>query len=302
MNKTCARALLLATALAFASAVPAQAQLFGESDEVKAARQAHEDSQDAKISDQNNMIVTLTSRVRDLEATLQQVTGRNEALDNRLNQMTQQMEQQRRDFEYRLCTVTARQLGASSDPSDGGINCAAASTQAPVPAPEKLPGGAVPLAPPPGVLGTLSTNAMPASAASSPQLGAPGNAQARFDAAMNLLGRDQLNDARAAFRAFADAYPEDDVLSSQAIYWVGVIAFTQKDYTNAARSFAEGIKKYPKSTRAPDSMLKLGQSLIAIGQKNEGCTTLGEIKKRYPSVSASILDQATSARSGAACR
>ncbi len=299
MTKIPVRVLLLVTAMVVGAVAPAQAQLFGESDEVKAARQAHEDSQDAKLTEQGNLIFTLTNRVRDLEESLRQATGRNEALDNRLNQLTQQLERQQRDFDYRLCTLTAKQLGTSSDPEAGGINCAAASASASAPAAnaESLPGGAIPLAPPPGVLGSL-----PASAASSPMLGAPADSQARFDTAMNMLGRNQLTEARASFRAFADDYPEDEALSSQAIYWVGVIAFTQNDYTEAARSFAEGIKKYPKATRAPDSMLKLGQSLIAIGQKNEGCTTLGEIKKRYPDASQSVVDQATIERRNAACR
>ena len=29
-------------------------------------------------------------------------------------------------------------------------------------------------------------------------------------------------------------------------------------------------------------MLKLGQSLLAMGQTSEGCTTLGAIKTKYP--------------------
>ena len=82
---------------------------------------------------------------------------------------------------------------------------------------------------------------------------------------MKLLAGTQYDEARGAFRAFADAYPNDE-LAPQAVYWVGDIAYVQKDYPAAPRAFAEEIKRYPESTRAPDSMLKLGQSLIAMGQ------------------------------------
>jgi tol-pal system protein YbgF len=116
-----------------------------------------------------------------------------------------------------------------------------------------------------------------------------------------MLAKAQYDEARAAFRGFADTYPRDD-LAPQAVYWVGDIAYVQKDYAGAARAFAEELKKYPASPRAPESMLKLGQSLIAMNQKREGCTALGALASRYPAASKSVADQAFSARKAAGCR
>jgi len=76
----------------------------------------------------------------------------------------------------------------------------------------------------------------------------------------------------------------------------------QKDYDNATRAFAEVIKKYPTSVRAPDSMLKLGQALIAAGQKKEGCTALAALPAKYPKAAKSLLAQGADARKAAACR
>jgi TolA-binding protein len=70
----------------------------------------------------------------------------------------------------------------------------------------------------------------------------------------------------------------------------------QKDYATASRSFAEQIKKYPDSIRSPDSMLKMGQSLIAQGQTSGGCTTLAALKTRYPKAAPQTLDAAAAAR------
>ncbi|MEI9931786.1 MAG: hypothetical protein WDM89_14925 [Rhizomicrobium sp.] len=39
-------------------------------------------------------------------------------------------------------------------------------------------------------------------------------------------------------------------------------------------------------------MLKLGQSLIAMGQIKEGCTTLGALSSKYPAASKTISAQA----------
>jgi tol-pal system protein YbgF len=273
------------------------AALFGESDEEKAARQQHEDNQDATIQ-------TLNQRVRDLESSLRQQTGQNEELSHRIQELNDKLDRQQKDFEYRLCAMTAQQLGATpGQPGDQTLPCSSPSAQAAPSAGAAMgpatasapPQGGVQLGKPPGVLGTLSTNdAVPLPPPP------PSNAQPQFDSAMNLLAKAQYDDARAAFRAFADANPKD-ALAPQAVYWIGDIAYVQKDYPGAAHAFAEEIKKYPTSTRAPDSMLKLGQSMIAMGQKKEGCIALGALPSKYPNASKAIATQAASARK-AACR
>ena len=118
---------------------------------------------------------------------------------------------------------------------------------------------------------------------------------------MNLLGKAQYAEASAAFRSYADANPGDSDLSAQSIYWIGNIAYVQHDYPGAARAFAEQIKKYPNSGRSPDSMLKLGQSLIAEGQTTGGCTTLAALKTRYPKAPPATLAAAAGTRK-TACR
>jgi tol-pal system protein YbgF len=138
-----------------------------------------------------------------------------------------------------------------------------------------------------------SSDSAPVAPATSP-------ARSQLDAGMNLLAKGQYDDARAAFRQVADNNPKDPT-ASLAIYWIGRIAYVQKDYAGAAHAFAEVIKKYPTSASAPESLLKLGQSLLASGQKKEGCTALVALKKKYPGASKSLIEQATSARK-AACK
>jgi tol-pal system protein YbgF len=110
------------------------------------------------------------------------------------------------------------------------------------------------------------------------------------------MSRAQYSEAAAAFRAYADANPDDADLAPQAIYWVANISFIRQDYASAARTFAEVIKKYPKSGRAPDAMLKLAQSFMSLGQKSEGCTTLGLIKSKYSDASPQTLASAANLR------
>ena len=277
------------------------AGLFGESDEEKAARLQHEDNQD----DATNR---LNDKVRDLESTVRNLTGQNEDLSHRINELSDKIDRQQKDFEYRLCALAAQQLGSSTGQGDpNAVPCPgtatgggpSASFNVPPPAPQDERAGAETgqhLAPPPGVLGTL-----PAGTATTPLPAASTDAtRADFQTAMNLLAKARYDEASAAFRNFADTYPKDD-LASQAVYWVADIAYVQKDYANASRGFAEVIKKYPNSLRAPDSMLKLGQALIAAGQKKEGCTALAALPAKYPKAAKAVLSQGADTRK-AVCR
>ncbi|HEY4076378.1 MAG TPA: tol-pal system protein YbgF [Rhizomicrobium sp.] len=313
-------------------ASPASAQLFGPSDDQK----AQESDQDAAIKDLQNQNQQLDARVRGLEdkvrgltGSLSQTTGSNEELQHQIQQQNDKIDRMQKDFAYRLCTLSAQQLGAGDS-----MNCAAAGTpSAGMPQSAPPPSGMQPGAPlppidatggnngasnfnsgpvedngpvrgrPPGTLGTLSSgpsyggaNSAPAALGPAPQGAPAGGNSAQYDQAMNLMSRAQYDEASAAFRSYADANPDDTDLSPQSIYWVANISFIRQNYAPAARSFAEVIKKYPKSTRAPDAMLKLAQSFMAMGQKSEGCTTLGLIKTKYPNASPQTLATAVSLR------
>ena len=70
----------------------------------------------------------------------------------------------------------------------------------------------------------------------------------------------------------------------------------------AAKAFAELLKRYAKTARASEAMLKLGLSLMELGQKKEGCTTLGAIKSKYPNANKAVLDRAAKRAAEAQCK
>ncbi len=317
------RVALFALALSLSGAVlpalPVHAQLFGESDEEKAARQAHEDSQDSQISQLGGRVTQLEGKIQNLTQSLAAATGTNEELSHQIQQLREKIDAQQKDFAYRLCVLSAQMLGADSGTQ--GLNCGGAGTASASGVPQNYtPGMQLPpiggadqsaggppaqgapqqLGRPPGTLGTLPAGGPPQNSGAPPAMATQSSAK-QFDSAMNLLAKAQYAEASAAFRSFADNNPDDSDLAPQAIYWVGDIAYVQHDYPNAARAFAEQIKKYPDSDRSPDSMLKLGQSLIAEGQTSGGCTTLAALKTKYPQAPAATLAAAEGARK-AACR
>ncbi|HTO91439.1 MAG TPA: tetratricopeptide repeat protein, partial [Candidatus Sulfotelmatobacter sp.] len=53
-------------------------------------------------------------------------------------------------------------------------------------------------------------------------------------------------------------------------------------------SFLTVATKYEHAGKAPDSLLRLGQSLAALNKKEAACATLSEVNRKYPKASASV--------------
>jgi tol-pal system protein YbgF len=102
-----------------------------------------------------------------------------------------------------------------------------------------------------------------------------------YKSANEALLRRQFPEAEAGFRTFLTKYPEHS-LAGSAQYWLGETFFVQGDSRQAAQNFLEAYKKYPKSRRAPDSLLKLGMSLNKMGQKEQACAALGSVGTEFP--------------------
>ncbi len=97
------------------------------------------------------------------------------------------------------------------------------------------------------------------------------------------LLRRQFDIASNGFRKFLQTYP-DHSLAGSAQYWLGESYFSQGDFRTAAQNYLQGYQKYPKSRRAPDSLLKLGMALNKLGQKDQGCAALSNVGTEYPKV------------------
>jgi tol-pal system protein YbgF len=294
-----------------AQAQPLQtADLFGPSDAEKAAVAAaaqHEQSQDANIA-------TLSQRAGDLEDQIRKLTGQIEVLNHRLDEMDQRIDRMKKDFDYKLCSMSAQQLGAapgqpSPIPCAGGAAMPPAASMPPMQqqGDATQPTGVTHLAPPAGVLGTLSPQdaaAAPQPADAPPQPAAQlasNDTHAQYQAAMNMLAKQQYDAASASLQAFVAANPKAPE-APDAYYWMGSVAYLQKDFPSAAHAFAEVVKKYPASPKGPESMLKLGQSFIAMNQKDEGCTALHALPEKYPNATKMVLTQAEAVRKAGGCK
>lgn len=111
---------------------------------------------------------------------------------------------------------------------------------------------------------------------------------AAYESAFVRLRAQDYAGAQSGFDAFIKAHP-DHALVPNALYWLGETYYVRNDFVQATRIFAESYQKYPKGSKAPDSLLKLGMSLAAQGKTADACVALGQLKKEYPAGAAPVL-------------
>ena len=113
----------------------------------------------------------------------------------------------------------------------------------------------------------------------------------QYEFSTNLLKVGDYNTAERAFREFVVTNPEHD-LAGNAQYWYAETFRIRQLYTDAASAYLEGYQKYPKSEKAPINLLKLGVSLVQIGEKDQGCLMITGVQKQYPNANQSVLQKA----------
>ena len=122
---------------------------------------------------------------------------------------------------------------------------------------------------------------------------AGGNPRERYDAAFQYLQQRDYDKAASSFDSFVKENP-DSPLSSNALYWLGETHYFRKDYAEAARVFLDGYKRYPKGSKAPDNLFKLGKSLSAINENKPACAAWSKLLKSYPDANKRLLGNAKS--------
>ena len=113
----------------------------------------------------------------------------------------------------------------------------------------------------------------------------------QFEFALSFMQVGDYNTSERAFREFVDTNPEHK-LAGNAQYWYAETFRIRQLYTDAASAYLEGYQKYPKSDKAPINLLKLGVSLVQIGEKDQGCLMIVGVKKEYPEANQSVLQKA----------
>ena len=267
----------------------------------------------------------LILRLNRLEEELRQANGRIEELENHQRLLEEQLQRVRQDVEYRsgahMGVVTAPPSGPvaegaqalpapanegpaplkprKSDAFNPDANPAApgapqplGTTAASAPLARPLP---PPASPAPAVGAPLELGRTPAAAAPAPNgplLTGSGVAmidqpREQFNAALQAFQTGQYQQAEEGFKAFMAANPSHK-LTPDAVFYIGETYFQRSRPREAAEQYLKVTTDYSKSSRAPESMVRLGQTLAALGNPQEACATFAEFGRRYPSATPSV--------------
>ena len=264
-------------------------------------------------------------RLNRLEEELRQANGRIEELENHERRLEEQLERFRQDVEYRFGDHERGTPPPSPAPSGEPpvattpLSPPVASAEAPGQRPKKSDAfdpDAMPNAPgAPQPLGTTAPSAPlaralppPAAAAAPLDLGrAPADVaptqtgplitgsgvamldqpREQFNAALQAFQSGQYQQAEEGFKAFMAANPSHR-LTADAVFYIGETYFQRSRPREAAEQYLKVTTDYSRSSRAPESMVGLGQTLAALGNAEQACATFTEFGKRYPTATQSV--------------
>ncbi len=113
----------------------------------------------------------------------------------------------------------------------------------------------------------------------------------QYEFAVSFMKIGDYETAEFALKEFIEKNKDHD-LAGNAQYWYGETFRIRQLYSDAATAYLDGYQNYPKSKKAPDNLLKLGITMVQLGEKDQGCKMINGVKKEYPKASKSVLQKA----------
>lgn len=245
-------------------------------------------------------IADLRVRLTQIEEIMRSLNGKLDDVSFRLNKFSERFEQVSADSEFRFQQLELAAARAGSAAQQNPSSESQVLGTLPVSKPEAVE--LLAKAETVTLIGETSPEtrmtAPGAGAAQAPSAG--GTPKEIYESALKKLQMGAYQEAQAELQNFLDMHPTDR-LAGNAQYWLGETFYVQRDYKNATAAFLAGYTNYGDSIKAPDSLLKLGMTLIVMGEKKTGCDAFAELSARFPDASETIARRAEIESQRAAC-
>jgi tol-pal system protein YbgF len=211
----------------------------------------------------NQSVVGLEQRMEELQASVRQLRGRVDQLENGAETARKQQKDLYNDLDKRLSALQGGGAGAAGGsgasfggaagaPGSAGGGQASSGSQAPTPA------------------GSSSVD------------------QAVYNQAFDALKAGSYSVAITGFKDFLATYPQSP-LAENAQYWIGEAYYVTRDFDNAASAFRTVLDKWPDSRKASDAMLKLGYTQYELKRYGDARKILTEVTQKFPNSDAAKL-------------
>jgi tol-pal system protein YbgF len=128
----------------------------------------------------------------------------------------------------------------------------------------------------------------PRNASVSPTLPPSQTPKDEYDLGYGYVLRKDYALAEETLRGFLQKYPSDP-MAAEAQYWLGESLFQRQRYRDAAESFLKVTTGYgSNASKGAEGLLRLGQSLAALKEREAACAAFGEVNRKYPRAPASV--------------
>lgn len=129
--------------------------------------------------------------------------------------------------------------------------------------------------------GTPTAGGGVAPAGAAPAAAAAPSADMLYSNALRDITSGKYDLAKSEFQDYLKYYGTTD-LAANAQFYLGEIAYAQKQYQDAVSEYDKVLTVYPKSFKLEPALLKKGMAQIELGQKTSGVRTLREVIRKYP--------------------
>jgi tol-pal system protein YbgF len=214
----------------------------------------------------NSTMASLQKSVQDVQANagtrldtmstqMQGLSDNLEEIKSRVGKLNQQLV----DVQSSVQSIDARLAGGGAPLSN------------PSGSPASVPSGSAAMPP----AGSAGMGGSPSSSGSAP------SADTLYSNGLRDITSGKYDLANGEFQDYLKYYADTD-LASNAQFYLGEIAYAQKDYERAVQEYEKVLNNYPKSFKLAPARYKKGMALLELGQKNPGIKELREVVKRYP--------------------
>ena len=223
-------------------------------------------------------LVSLMSRVDQLQSEVQQLKGDNETLRHQLNEMKRRQSEMSIAFDGRYQPITTTSPENKSPLLEEAITELEVVVQ-----PEEA---TVEKTDQPTVGAEVVESEIPID--SSGSLIALENGDAAYQSAYQTLRGGQYKEAIIALSTFSEQYPQSSYLPN-AYYWQGEANYVLRNFEGAIKAFEVVIEQFPVSSKVAGAILKKGFSQYELGQVDIAKANLEKVIELYPATSSARL-------------
>lgn len=241
----------------------------------------------------------ILAQASDPQEQIRILNGRIEEMSFQILQLQEQLRKTQEDNEFRFQQLEkgGKKTGALEPPMDGqDQNLTASGDLLPdAEAPAGLDTGDPAVGQPAVDLGAITDPATETETASLTD-----GSEIAYQSAYEQILAGDYGAADVGFADYITQYPQGAKIAD-AYFWLGEAQYSQQKYSQSAKTFLSAYKKYAKSARAPEMLLKLAMSLAALENKDTACATLREVTKIYPKAAKAISTKVASEQERLSC-